>query len=54
VKEDSHNVGGINLFGATFGNYPQDLTLRIEQTRSTQPTDRIATGSAVAGARERR
>lgn len=54
VKQDSHNVGGINLFGATFGNYPQDITLRIEQTRSTQPTERIATGSAVAGARERR
>jgi predicted transcriptional regulator len=29
VKTDSAQVGGINLFGHRFGNYPQDLTLRI-------------------------
>lgn len=33
VKHDAHHVGGLNLFGSTFGNYPQDITLRIEQTR---------------------
>ncbi len=54
VKEDAHNVGGINLFGSTFGNYPQDITLRIEQVRSTQPSRTMEIGSAVAGAQERR
>jgi hypothetical protein len=23
-------VGGLNLFGRSFGNYPQDLSLRLE------------------------
>ena len=30
VEPDAVNVGGVNLFGATFGNYPEDLTLSIE------------------------
>jgi predicted transcriptional regulator len=30
VRPDAHNVGGMNLFGREFGNYPQDLGLRIE------------------------
>ncbi len=30
VKGDALHVGGINLFGRTFGNYPQDLLLRME------------------------
>jgi predicted transcriptional regulator len=30
VREDAGNVGGLNLFGREFGNYPQDLGLRIE------------------------
>lgn len=38
VKPDAYNVGGLNLFGASFGNYPQDLTLRMEHSRSTRPT----------------
>lgn len=29
VKEDARNIGGINIFGKKFGNYPQDLILRI-------------------------
>lgn len=29
VKEDAFHVGGINIFGAKFGNYPQDIILRI-------------------------
>jgi predicted transcriptional regulator len=29
VKPDAARVGGINLFGEGFGNYPQDLVLRI-------------------------
>jgi len=30
VKPDALHVGGLNLFGRTFGNYPQDLTLSID------------------------
>lgn len=29
VKPDAERVGGLNLFGSRFGNYPQDLVLRI-------------------------
>ena len=30
VRADAENVGGLNLFGREFGNYPQDLGLRLE------------------------
>jgi predicted transcriptional regulator len=30
VQGTAENVGGVNLFGREFGNYPQDLELRIE------------------------
>ena len=30
IKEDAANVGGINIFGREFGNYPQDILLRID------------------------
>lgn len=30
VKEDARHVGGINLFGRRFGNYEQDIVLRVE------------------------
>lgn len=35
VKANARNVNGINLFGRKFGNYPEDLVLRIayEQAR---------------------
>lgn len=29
VKANSQHVGGMNLFGKKFGNYPEDLTMRI-------------------------
>src|SRR5829696_7059123 len=28
IKEVASNIGGINLFGSKFGNYPQDIILR--------------------------
>jgi predicted transcriptional regulator len=28
IKENASNVGGMNLFGSKFGNYPQDIVLR--------------------------
>jgi predicted transcriptional regulator len=30
VKPDAANVGGLNLFGREFGNYPDDIGLRLE------------------------
>lgn len=29
VKADAHNVGGLNIFGKGFGNYPQDIVMRM-------------------------
>lgn len=28
IKENASNIGGMNLFGSKFGNYPQDIVLR--------------------------
>ncbi len=28
IKENASNIGGLNLFGSKFGNYPQDIILR--------------------------
>jgi predicted transcriptional regulator len=30
IKENADNRGGLNLFGKGFGNYPQDIRLRVE------------------------
>lgn len=30
VKPDALHIGGLNLFGRDFGNYPQDILLRLE------------------------
>ncbi len=46
VRQNAAHVGGINLFGHTFGNYPQDLVLRL--------TYRPHTGDGTAGLRGRR
>lgn len=29
VKEDTANIGGMNIFGSRFGNYPQDIVMRM-------------------------
>lgn len=29
VKDDAVNVGGLNIFGRCFGNYPQDILMRL-------------------------
>jgi len=29
IKEDAVNVGGLNIFGRCFGNYPQDILMRL-------------------------
>lgn len=39
VKEDARNQGGFTLFGKNFGNYPQDLILKIYFTeQATRPS----------------
>jgi predicted transcriptional regulator len=35
VRSDAQNVGGLNLFGRGFGDYPQDLELRLEYADET-------------------
>lgn len=37
VKPDANHVGGLNLFGSKFGNYPQDLILRIGHRPTSWP-----------------
>ena len=39
VRPDAQNVGGINLFGRGFGNYPQDVGLRIEYDTDRRDED---------------
>jgi len=30
IKPDAHNLGGINIFGEKFGDYPQNIIMRID------------------------
>lgn len=30
IKEDAEHIGGVNIFGSSFGDYPQDIRMRIE------------------------
>lgn len=42
VEEDAAHVGGLTIFGKTFGNYNQDIAVRINYspiTDSAEPTD---------------
>ncbi len=36
IKEDARNIGGMNLFGSKFGNYPQDIVLRQRFRRASK------------------
>jgi predicted transcriptional regulator len=47
VSPEAVHVGGINIFGRGFGNYPQDLVLSIEFEPPTQPDREL---DPVAGA----
>ncbi|MBZ0286435.1 MAG: helix-turn-helix domain-containing protein [Anaerolineae bacterium] len=34
IKDTAYNIGGLNIFGRCFGNYPQDIVMRMRyQTR---------------------
>lgn len=48
VRPDAQNVGGLNLFGREFGNYPQDLGLRIEYDLTGGSSDPVAGGESSA------
>jgi hypothetical protein len=50
VRADADHVGGINLFGRAFGNYPQDLELRIEYEMDRRA---VAEGGGVGDGRLR-
>ena len=39
IKEDARNRGGFNLFGKGFGNYAQDLILRLHYVMHPHPHD---------------
>ena len=30
IKEDASHVGGVNIFGSCFGDYPQDLVMKLK------------------------
>ena len=30
IKDDAKNIGGINIFGEKFGDYPQGIVLKIK------------------------
>jgi len=47
VKTDTLHVGGINLFGHTFGNYAQDVVLRLEYVPGQRSNGASANGAAV-------
>jgi predicted transcriptional regulator len=33
IKPDAQNIGGVNLFGERFGNYPQPIVLKVDFLR---------------------
>jgi predicted transcriptional regulator len=49
VRPDAANVGGINLFGRRFGQYPQDLVLRLEYTTARRTEDPVGSAEPAAG-----
>lgn len=40
IKEDAQRIGGLNIFGRQFGNYPQDIVLRLRfREREHEPKE---------------
>jgi predicted transcriptional regulator len=33
IKRNAKNIGGVNIFGSSFGNYAQDIVMRLELGR---------------------
>jgi predicted transcriptional regulator len=38
IKENAARIGGVNIFGRHFGNYPQDIVMRLRFRPVNQPT----------------
>ncbi|MBR7045539.1 MAG: hypothetical protein IKI23_07760 [Lachnospiraceae bacterium] len=36
VKEDAKHVGGLTIFGSTFGNYAQDIKVSLHYSSSEE------------------
>ena len=49
VKDSAHNVGGLNLFGSQFGNYPQDLVLKQRFQRAESGNRGSAASTPTSG-----
>lgn len=49
VKADALHVGGVNLFGQSFGNYPQDLVLRLEYVPGKRADPETLTPPIIGG-----
>lgn len=47
VKDNARNIGGLNIFGKKFGNYPQDLILRLRYHYPSGKQDQTGGGTAV-------
>ncbi|MCZ7554462.1 MAG: helix-turn-helix domain-containing protein [Anaerolineales bacterium] len=42
IKEGAANAGGLNIFGRRFGNYPQDIVMRLNYLASNSTTNRLS------------
>ncbi len=40
VKQDAQNVGGMNIFGEKFGNYPQPIVLKVDFVQPARKQER--------------
>jgi predicted transcriptional regulator len=47
IKPDAEHPGGFNLFGRGFGNYEQDLALRLHYTNKNRPNRPESTATTV-------
>jgi predicted transcriptional regulator len=45
IKQDANYVGGLNLFGHGFGNYPQDIVMRLNYVDAAERTSPDALAS---------
>ncbi len=41
VKPDAQNVGGMNIFGEKFGNYPQPIVLKVDFVQPARKQERV-------------
>ena len=49
VPQDAQNVGGINLFGESFGDHPQGIVLRVGYRVTTAQEEKTARQARRAG-----